>query len=115
MELITLLSTTMTFLTPYIATAGEEFSKQIGKDLWGWLKGKIGTKLPGNPSIKDQEDIKKIIEEELDNNNFFAKELLLKIDELQKANSGRGDQIVINNAEVGKQVNFEDNYGPIYL
>ena len=112
MELIT---TTMTFLMPYIATAGEEFSKQIGKDLWGWLKGKIGTKLPSNPSVKDQEDIKKILEEELDNNSFFAKELLLKIDELQKANSSKGDQIIINNAEVGKQVNLEDNNGTINL
>lgn len=112
---MTLLSTTMTVLTPYIATAGEEFSKQMGKDLWMWLKGKILTKLPSNPSIKDQEDIKKILEEELDNNRFFAKELLLKIDELQKANSGQGDQIVINNAEIGKQVNLKDNYGTIDL
>ncbi|WP_018462359.1 hypothetical protein [Segatella paludivivens] len=115
MDLMILLSTTMTFLTPYITTAGEEFSKQIGKDLWGWLKGKIGTILPNNPSIQDQEYIMKILKEELDNNYSLAKELLLKLDQLQKSYPSLCDQTVMNNADVGKQVNLKDNYGTINL
>ena len=43
MDPVTLITSAMTLLTPYLVKSGEKLSEEIGASLWSWLKGKFST------------------------------------------------------------------------
>ena len=56
MDPITLITTTMAVLTPYLVKSGEKIAEEMGASLWTWLKDKFSNnkQLPTAPSESDK-------------------------------------------------------------
>lgn len=59
MEPITLITSAMTMLTPYLIKSGEKIAEEMGASLWSWIKGKFSNnqQLPTSPSESDKNTI----------------------------------------------------------
>lgn len=116
MDPITLLTTAMTMLTPYIVKSGEKVAEEMGGDLWNWLKSKFATnkQLPKTVSEADLNTVQLQLMSEISSNAEFAKALEAKIAEI-KNGCNQNAMKVENNAIVQKQVNITNNSGNITL
>lgn len=117
MEPITLITSAMTMLAPYIVKSGEKIAEEIGASLWTWLKEKFFNKdqLPTSPSESDKNAIQLQLMSEIAKNTEFASALEKKIQELNQKSCSQGIMNVENNGTVEKQVNITNNSGSISL
>ena len=55
MDPITLLTSAITMLSPYMVKTGEKIAEEMGASLWSWLKNKLAAKkqFPENISTAD--------------------------------------------------------------
>lgn len=74
MDPITLITTTMTVLTPYLVKSGEKVAEEMGASLWTWLKERFSNnkQLPTSPSESDKNAIQVQIMSEVSQNKEFA-------------------------------------------
>lgn len=116
MDPLTLLTTAMTMLTPYIVKSGEKVAEEMGADLWNWLKSKFATnkQLPETVSEADQNTVQRQLMSEISSNTEFAKALEAKIAEIKSGCNQYGMKIE-NNGTVEKQLNITNNSGNITL
>lgn len=117
MEPITLITSAMTILTPYLIKSGEKIAEEMGASLWTWLKGKFSNNelLPTSPSESDKNAIQLHIMSEVSQNKEFALALEKKIQEMKREFCNHGVMKVENNSTVEKQINITNNSGPISL
>lgn len=116
MDPITLLTSTMTMLTPYIVKSGEKVAEEMGADLWNWLKSKFATnkQLPKTVSEADQNAVQLQLMTEISSDAEFAKALEAKIAEIKSGCNQYGMKVE-NNGTVEKQLNITHNSGSITL
>ena len=117
MDPVTLITSAMTLLTPYLVKSGEKLSEEIGASLWSWLKGKFSTnrQLPASPVESDKKAIQLLLMSEIAENAEFALSLEKKIQELEQRFYSQGNMNVENNGTVEKQINIINNSGSISL
>lgn len=117
MEPITLITSAMTILTPYLIKSGEKIAEEMGASLWTWLKGKFSNNelLPTSPSESDKNAIQLHIMSEVSQNKEFALALEKKIQEMKQESCNNGAMKVENNGTVEKQINITNNSGSISL
>ena len=117
MDPITLITSAMTILLPYLVKSGEKIAEEMGASLWTWLKGKFGNNkhLPISPLESDKNAIQLQLMSEIAQNAEFALALEKKIQELKQESCNQGVMKVENNATVEKQVNITNNSGSISL
>lgn len=114
MDPITLLTATMSVLSPYIVKSGEKIAEEMGASLWTWLKEKCcnNKQLPTAPSESDNTTIQSYLMFEIAQNEEFAFALEKKMQEML---CNQGSMNVENNGTVEKQVNITNNFGHISL
>lgn len=117
MEPITLITSAMTMLTPYLIKSGEKIAEEMGASLWSWIKGKFSNnqQLPTSPSESDKNTIELQLMSEIARNAEFALSLEKKIQELKQKSCSQGIMNIENNCTVEKQVNITNNSGSISL
>ena len=117
MDPITLITSAMTMLSPYIVKYGEKIAEEMGASLWSWIKGKFSNnqQLPTSPSETDKNAIQLQLMSEIARNAEFALSLEKKIQELKQKSSNQGIMNIENNGTVEKQVNITNNSGSISL
>lgn len=117
MEPLTLITSAMTMLTPYLIKSGEKIAEEMGASLWTWLQGKFSNKklLPSSPSEADKNDIQLQIMSEVAQNAEFALALEKKIQEIKQETCFQGAMKVENNGTVENQINITNNSGSISL
>lgn len=117
MDPITLITTTMTVLTPYLVKSGEKVAEEMGASLWTWLKEKFSNnkQLPTAPSKSDKSIIQLQLMSDIVQNKDFALALEKKIQEIKQELYNQGSMNVENNGTVEKQVNITNNSGSITL
>ena len=117
MDPITLITSAMTMLSPYLVKSGEKIAEETGASLWSWMKGKFSNnkQLPTSPSENDKNAIQLQIMSEIAQNAEFALSLEKKIQELKQRSCSQGFMNVENNGTVEKQVNITNNSGSISL
>lgn len=117
MDPITLITTTMTVLTPYLVKSGEKVAEEMGASLWTWLKERFSNnkQLPTSPSESDKNAIQVQIMSEVSQNKEFVLALEKKIQEMKQESCNHGAMKVENNGTVEKQINITNNSGSISL
>ena len=116
MDPITLITSAMTILSPYLVKSGEKIAEEMGASLWSWLKGKLSNQqLPTSPSEPDKNAIQLQLMSEIARNAEFALSLEKKIQELKQKSFSQGIMNVENNGTVEKQINITNNSGSISL
>lgn len=117
MDPITLITTTMAVLTPYLVKSGEKIAEEMGASLWTWLKDKFSNnkQLPTAPSESDKSIIQLQLMSDIAQNKEFALALEKKIQEIKQVLYNQGTMNVVNNGTVEKQVNITNNSGSISL
>lgn len=117
MDPITLITTTMAVLTPYLVKSGEKVAEGMGASLWTWLKEKFSNnkQLPTAPSESDKSTIQLQLMYDITQNKEFALALEKKIQEIKEELYSQGSMNIENNGTVEKQVNITNNSGPITL
>lgn len=117
MDPITLITTTMAVLTPYLVKSGEKVAEEMGASLWTWLKKKFSNnkQLPTAPSESDKSTIQLQLMYDIAQNKEFALALEKKIQEIKEELYSQGSMNIENNGTVEKQVNITNNSGPITL
>lgn len=117
MDPITLITSAMTILSPYLVKSGEKIAEETGASLWSWLKGKFSNnqQLPTSPSEPDKNAIQLQLMSEIARNTEFALSLEKKIQELKQKSFSQGIMNVENNGTVEKQINITNNSGSISL
>lgn len=117
MEPLTLITATMTMLTPFLTKAGEKISEEMGSSLWSWLKSKFSNEhnIPDAATSADVNKIQIALMQLLSTNPTFAQELEAKMNEIKNQNASVGQMNVVNNGTVQKQSNVTTNNGTINL
>ena len=117
MDPITLITTTMAVLTPYLVKSGEKVAEEMGASLWTWLKEKFSNnkQLPTAPSESDKSTIQLQLMYDIAQNKEFALALEKKIQEIKEELYSQGSMNIENNGTIEKQVNITNNSGPITL
>lgn len=117
MDPITLITSAMTILSPYLVKSGEKIAEEMGASLWSWLKGKFSNnqQLPTSPSEPDKNAIQLLLMSEIARNAEFALSLEKKIQELKQKSFSQGIMNVENHGTVEKQINITNNSGSISL
>ena len=116
MDPITLLTSAITMLSPYMVKSGEKVAEEMGASLWNWLKSKLAAKkqFPENVSKADLNTVQLQLMSEISTDSEFAKALETKIAEI-KSCCNQHAMKVENNATIQKQVNITHNSGSITL
>lgn len=111
MDIISLVTTAMFFLKPFLKKSGEKVAEEIGSSLWTWLGDKLSRKkeLPVKCSEVEVEEVQTYLESELANNPVLEKALEAKLQEIQS--SPQGQMIIENKGKVEKQVNITNMSG----
>lgn len=117
MDPVTLITSAMTLLTPYLVKSGEKLSEEIGASLWSWLKGKFSNnkQMPASPAESDKNAIQLWLMSKIAENAEFSLSLEKKIQELEQKSYSQGNMNVENNGTVEKQINITNNSGSISL
>ncbi|MGV4528972.1 hypothetical protein [Ornithobacterium rhinotracheale] len=99
-ELLMIISTTCSYLIPFIKKIGEGTSRKIGEDIWNLIKKPFCEK--GEDIHKlDDDKIKEYLSEILKDNPLIKS----KVKELIESNSNYS-QNINNNGNIDKQVNI---------
>lgn len=111
MDVLSLITTAMYFLKPFLKKSGEKVAEEVGSTLWGWLSDKFANKkeLPDKCSDADVLEIQTYLESELTNNPALVKALESKLQEIQS--SPQGQMIIENKGSVEKQINITNMSG----
>lgn len=111
MDIVSLVTTAMFFLKPFLKKSGEKVAEEIGSSLWTWLSDKLNRKkeLPAKCSEVEVEEVQTYLQSELANNPALEKALEAKLQEIQS--SSQGQMIIENNGTVEKQVNITNMSG----
>lgn len=115
MEPITIITTAISFASPYLVKTGEKVAEKIGEEVWNMLK-KPFTKekrkdlFPESPNNEQLEKIKEELLIKVRENESYKKELLKTITE---AKTSLNQQNINNQGKVKKQINIQTNSGDI--
>lgn len=106
MEIVTLVTTAMFFLKPFLKKTGEKVAEEVGTSLWTWLSDKVVNKkeLPAKCTEVEVAEVQTYLESELSSNTALVKALEAKLQEIQS--SSEGQMIIENHGNVDKQVNI---------
>lgn len=119
MEPITLLTTTIALISPFIYKTGEKIAEEIGGDIWEWLKNHCRGKKEmseNNVIFKEKiniEEVKQFLLEKINCDNEFKKNLEEIINQKQKILDSQFEQNIHNNGNIEKQFNLTNNSGTI--
>lgn len=113
MDIITLVTTTLTLTSPYIEKIGEGTAKKIGEDIWNLLKKTFSIK---NRDIEkmNKEEIQTTLVEVLNEDENFKNELEKYVVQAQTKIDNL-NQTITNNGNIEKQVNIGNVNGNISL
>lgn len=120
MEPITLLTTAITLVTPYLVKTGEKFAESVGEDIWNWIK-KPFSKEEEKAVFSDLqtetgiEKLKMVLLEKINADNNFKVELENAVVKAQKNLNAYYQQNIMNNGNIEKQINIQDNKGNIQM
>ena len=120
MEPMTIISTAISLLAPFLEKSGEKFAEKIGEDVWLWIKNAFSKqekqhKLPKLNDIDLQEKLEKILLERITIDEKFKKEFEQEIEKTQKAIKSNYQQYVSNEEAVQKQIIIQENHGNIQM
>jgi len=106
MEIVTLVTTAMFFLKPFLKKTGEKIAEEVGANLWTWLSNKVANKkeLPVKCTDVEVAEVQTYLESELSSNTALVKALVEKLQEIQL--SSKSQMIIENHGNVEKQVNI---------
>ena len=106
MEIVTLVTTAMFFLKPFLKKIGEKVAEEVGANLWTWLSNKVANKkeLPVKCTDVEVAEVQTFLESELSSNTALVKALVEKLQEIQL--SSKSQMIIENHGNVEKQVNI---------
>ena len=113
MDIITLVTTSLSLASPFINKIGEGTARKIGEDVWNLIKKPFSKKGQDIEKLNEDEinsQLKQILSEDLD----FKKELEDFITNAQSQLSS-ANQNIQNNGNIEKQVNIGSNIGNISL
>ena len=119
MEPLTLITTAITLLSPYLIKSGEKFSEKIGESIWDWLKKKF-TKKEDDEISKSQEkdfnkELTKILLNKINSEPDFKEEFEIHIKKAQNELESYSQQNISNYDKVGKQINIQKIEGNITM
>lgn len=117
MEIITLATTALTLIQPFINKIGEGVSRKVGEDIWNLIKKPFSKdkivdelKLLENPEIFKSDLVIKLNED-----LSFQNELIALIEKSQNELASYNQQNIHNNGNIEKQVNIGSITGNITL
>lgn len=113
MEILTLATTALALVNPFLQKIGEGTSRKIGEDIWNLIKKPFDTKQKNIEEL-NPEDLKNELIEILKTDGTFKKELEEFILNVQPTTESV-TQNINNNAVVEKQANIGNNIGNISL
>lgn len=117
MEPVTIIASALSLSLPFIIKAGEGFTNKIGEDVWEWIK-KPFTKPEQDALFKDldkPENIEKIKKELLQKVGTDSKYLMGLQKIVEEYQNKYNQQNITNHKKIEKQINIQDNKGPIQM
>ncbi|KAA6303273.1 MAG: hypothetical protein EZS26_000534 [Candidatus Ordinivivax streblomastigis] len=120
MDIITLATTALSLVTPFLIKTGEKFAEGVGEDIWNLLKKPFSKKEQKSLEVNIQNDLEreKIIKEIIAKINFDRKyktELENAVINAQETLIAHNQQNINNNGNIEKQVNIQNVIGNINL
>jgi hypothetical protein len=120
MDIITLVTTALSFATPFLVKTGEKIAENIGEDIWNLLKKPFSKKEQDTLETNIQNDSEKetIIEAiivKINSDQQYKTELENAVIDAKKTLIANNLQIVNNNGNIEKQVNIQNVTGNITL
>lgn len=119
MEPITLVTTALSFATPFLFKTGEAIADKVGEEIWNVIK-KPFQKDKSNTlkfDINNPEEKEKLIEilvEAIRNNSDYKAELESTVAFAEKELKGH-QQNIYNKGQVNKQINIQNHTGNIQM
>jgi hypothetical protein len=118
MDIITLATAAISLATPFLVKTGEKIAEGIGKDIWNLLKKPFSKKEQEKleADIQENSEKDKIIEvliAKINSDQQYKAELENAVIEAQKSLTAYNQQKIINNGNIGKQVNVQNVTGNI--
>lgn len=119
MELLTLATTALTLATPYLIKTGEKLAENVGEEIWNLIKkpfsSQSGELLINTPnSESDIEVLKNALLIKLTEDSAFAGNLKSLVEKGQAELNNNAQQI-INEGNIEKQINIQNNSGSIQM
>jgi len=96
MDPITVITATISMLTPYLVKSGEKIAEEMGGSLWAWLKSKIKDKsaIKENPDADDKNAIQMQLMTLISQNPSFVQELENMIKKIQEQHVESSEQVL---------------------
>lgn len=120
MEPVTIITTAMTLLNPYLVKSGEKFAEGIGESLWTWIKTFFSKQ--GNrhqlPELDDkcfQEKLKRLFQDKINSDKDFKNEFEIEIEKIQEKIKAKNQQNIENKGNIEKQIIIQENHGNIQM
>ncbi|OAV66752.1 hypothetical protein Barb4_02756 [Bacteroidales bacterium Barb4] len=120
MDIITLATTALSFVTPFLIKTGEKFAEGVGEDIWNLLKRPFSKKEQKSleANIQNDSEKDKIIKEiiaKINSDRQYKAELENAVIDAQKVLIAHNQQNINNNGNIEKQVNIQNVTGNITL
>ena len=120
MEPITIITSAMTLLSPFLVKSGEKFAEGIGESLWTWIKTTFSYQgdeyqLPELDDKNLQEKLKEIIQHKMNSDERFKNEFEIEIKKMQEKIKAENQQKIENKGNIEKQIIIQENHGNIQM
>lgn len=120
MEPVTLITTAISLVTPYLLKTGEGIAESVGEDIWNLIKKPFTKDKEAELSIdiNNQEEKDKLIHQltaKINKDPIFKHELENAVEKGQNDLNALYQQNINNNGQIEKQINIQNNSGNIQL
>jgi hypothetical protein len=120
MEPVTLITTAITLLTPYLVKTGEKIAESIGEDLWNLIKKPFTKKeeeeiLSTLNTSEGVEELKNKLLLKITADEEYKKDLQEAVKVAEQKMNSYNQQNINNNSPIEKQVNIQSNTGNIQM
>lgn len=120
MEPITIITTAMALLSPFLVKSGEKFAEGIGESLWTWIKTTFSNQgdehqLPKLDDQNLQEKLKEVIQHKINSDERFKKEFEIEIKRMQENVKAKKQLNIENKGNIEKQIIIQENHGNIQM
>ncbi len=114
MEPVTLVTTAIAMVSPYLLKTGEAIAEKIGEDIWNIIKKPFAKELKVD-IIKDKEQLNHLLLQKIDTDPAFREELQNAVAIAQNKLDAYYQQNVNNTGQIEKQINIQNNTGNIQM
>lgn len=118
MEPITLITTAIAMVTPFVLKTGEAIAQKIGGEIWELIKKPFAKEKVLEFDISNEKNIQELVQilsQKIESDPKFREELQSAVEKGQKELNAYYQQNIINEGHVEKQINIQSNTGNITM